>query len=116
MRTTPRGFFPQEDIGQLQVTTQARPDISFAAMSALQAKVEDVFARSPYVAHVASSTGVGGSSALNSGRLFVELKPKSERPALPKIISELRSELGDIAGKELHHASPEPFRRGAHLR
>ena len=98
VRTTPKGFFPQEDIGQLQVTTQARPDISFAAMSALQGKVEDVFARSPYVAHVASSVGTGGSSASNSGRLFIELKPKSDRPPLPRILSELRSQLGDIAG------------------
>ncbi|MET4691820.1 efflux RND transporter permease subunit [Sinorhizobium fredii] len=97
---TPKGFFPQEDIGQLQVTTQARTDISFAAMSALQAKVEDVFARSPYVAHVASSIGSGGagSSALNSGRLFVELKPKNERPALPRILSELRPALANIPG------------------
>ncbi|MEY9103276.1 HAE1 family hydrophobic/amphiphilic exporter-1 [Sinorhizobium fredii] len=97
---TPKGFFPQEDIGQLQVTTQARTDISFAAMSALQAKVEDVFARSPYVAHVASSIGSGGagSSALNSGRLFVELKPKTERPALPRILSELRPALANIPG------------------
>jgi HAE1 family hydrophobic/amphiphilic exporter-1 len=98
VRTTPKGFFPQEDIGQLQVTTQARPDISFAAMSALQAKVEDVFAHSPYVAHVASSVGTGGSSASNSGRLFIELKPKTERPELPRILSDLRSQLGDIAG------------------
>ncbi|WP_018237085.1 efflux RND transporter permease subunit [Ensifer sp. BR816] len=97
---TPKGFFPQEDIGQLQVTTQARTDISFAAMSALQAKVEDVFARSPYVAHVASSIGSGGagSSALNSGRLFVELKPKNARPALPQVLSELRVALASIAG------------------
>jgi HAE1 family hydrophobic/amphiphilic exporter-1 len=98
VRTTPKGFFPQEDIGQLQVTTQARPDISFAAMSALQAKVEDVFAHSPYVAHVASSVGTGGSSASNSGRLFIELKPKTERPELPRILSDLRSQLGEIAG------------------
>jgi HAE1 family hydrophobic/amphiphilic exporter-1 len=98
--TVPKGFFPQEDIGQLQVTTQARPDISFAAMSSLQAKVEDVFARSPYVAHVASSigSGGGGSAALNSGRLFVELKPKSDRPALSKILADLRSELAQIPG------------------
>ncbi|MDE3812103.1 efflux RND transporter permease subunit [Sinorhizobium meliloti] len=98
VRTTPKGFFPQEDIGQLQVTTQARPDISFAAMSALQAKVEEVLARSAYVAHVASAVGTGGSAALNSGRLFVELEPKNERPALPKVLSELRSQLSEIAG------------------
>ena len=34
----------------------------------------------PYVAHVVSTVGGGFNSAsLNQGRMFVELKPKSER-------------------------------------
>ncbi|WP_425987685.1 efflux RND transporter permease subunit [Ensifer sp. R-19] len=97
--TIPKGFFPQEDIGQLQVTTQAREDISFAAMSDLQSKVEAVFAKSPYVAHVASTIGSGGAStALNTGRLFVELKPKRDRPPLETVLAELRRELAAIPG------------------
>ncbi|HEV7317849.1 MAG TPA: efflux RND transporter permease subunit [Ensifer sp.] len=97
--TIPKGFFPQEDIGQLQVTTQARQDISFAAMSELQSKVEEVFARSPYVAHVASTIGSGGTStALNTGRLFVELKPKADRPPLQTVLANLRRALATIPG------------------
>ncbi|MDR6756804.1 HAE1 family hydrophobic/amphiphilic exporter-1 [Mycoplana sp. BE70] len=98
--TIPKGFFPQEDIGQLQVTTRAREDVSFAAMSDLQAKVEAVFAASPYVTHVASSVGSAGGAAasLNSGRLFVELKPQKQRPPLPVILSELRAQLAPIPG------------------
>ena len=97
--TIPKGFFPLEDIGQLQVSTLAREDISFDAMKVLQAKVADVFAKSPYVAHVGSSVGsAGGLGAMNSGRLFVELKPKSERPPLQKVLSDLRRQLGVIAG------------------
>ena len=73
---TPKGFFPQEDIGQLSVSTEARQDISFAAMVDLQQLVEDAYRRSPHVANVASIIGTtGGSSGLNNGRLFVELKP-----------------------------------------
>ncbi|MEI5681099.1 MULTISPECIES: efflux RND transporter permease subunit [unclassified Mesorhizobium] len=102
LNTIPKGFFPTEDIGQLQVTTQARQDISFDAMTALQAKVADVFAKSPYVTHVGSSVGGGGagggSNAMNSGRLFVELKPKSERPPLQTVLSDLRHQLGEIPG------------------
>src|SRR5262249_60968239 len=60
LQTAPKGFFPQEDIGQLSVTTEARQDISFDAMVKLQAKVADVFAHSPYVAHIGSSVGGGG--------------------------------------------------------
>jgi hydrophobic/amphiphilic exporter-1 (mainly G- bacteria), HAE1 family len=93
----PKGFFPQEDIGQLSVSTEAREDISFPAMVTLQQQVVDVFRRSPYIKQVASVVG-GGDSSTNSGRLFVELKPKSERPDLEIILGELRQQLSQIAG------------------
>ncbi len=93
----PKGFFPQEDIGQLSVSTQAREDISFAAMAQLQAKVEQVFRQSPYVNSVANVVGGGGNSS-NTGRLFIELKPRSERPALNRVLADLRQQLAPIAG------------------
>ncbi len=93
----PKGFFPQEDIGQLQVTTQARQDISFSAMEELQAQVANIFAASPYVAHVASIVG-STSGAMNSGRLFVELKPKAERPQLQSVLTSLRAKLSAVPG------------------
>ncbi|MGE3293805.1 MAG: efflux RND transporter permease subunit [Geminicoccaceae bacterium] len=98
-REIPKGFFPQEDIGQLSIQTQARQDISFPAMVELQAEAEAVIRGSPYVAHVASIVGGGGpTSTLNNGRFFVELKPKAERPDLARVVSELRRELGKIPG------------------
>ena len=57
LMATPKGFFPQEDIGQLSVSTEARQDISFEAMVALQQQVADAFRRSPHVANVASIVG-----------------------------------------------------------
>jgi HAE1 family hydrophobic/amphiphilic exporter-1 len=93
----PKGFFPQEDIGQLSVSTEAREDISFTAMVALQQQVADVFRKSPYVKNVTTIVG-GGSSSINSGRLFVELKPKNERPKLDVVLNELRQPLSQIAG------------------
>ncbi|RDJ24988.1 AcrB/AcrD/AcrF family protein [Bosea caraganae] len=100
LNTTPKGFFPQEDIGQLQVSTEARQDISFPAMQVLQKQVADTFSKSPYVAHVASSTGNSNVSAggLNAGRLFVELKPRDQRPALQPMLADLRRELAQIPG------------------
>ena len=97
--TLPKGFFPQEDISQLQVSTQARQDISFAAMSGLQSEVEAVLRASPAVEHVASFVGGGpGSQTMNSGSLSVQLKPKEERPSLDVLIPDLRRQLGRIAG------------------
>ena len=96
---SPKGFLPTEDIGQLSVSTQARQDISFADMATLQSQVEKTLSGKPYVEHVASVVGGGfGASTSNTGSLFVELKPKNQRPALSAILDDLRKSLGQIAG------------------
>jgi HAE1 family hydrophobic/amphiphilic exporter-1 len=97
--TIPKGFFPTEDIGQIQISTQARQDISFSSMAALQKQVADVLAKRPYVANYASQVGAtGGSGSVNSGRFFVELKPKAERAPLEEVLSDLRRSLGAVPG------------------
>lgn len=98
-RDIPKGFFPEEDIGQLSIRTEARQDVSFPAMQALQQQVEAVLEGSPYVAHVASVVGGGGASTtLNNGRFFVELKPKAERAPLAQVVADLRRDLNRIPG------------------
>ena len=69
-------------------------------MKELQAKVADVFRASPHVAHVASTVGgsTGSAGALNAGRLFVELEPRTERPALQKVLADLRRDLAQVPG------------------
>jgi HAE1 family hydrophobic/amphiphilic exporter-1 len=107
----PKGFFPQEDIGQLSVSTEAREDISFPAMVALQQQVADVFRHSPYVKNVASVVG-GGNDSTNSGRLFVELKPKSERPKIEALLEDLRRELSPLAGISVFMSPVQNLRLG----
>ena len=96
-QTIPKGFFPQEDIGQLQISTQARQDVSFQAMVELQKKVEVAVREQSFVAHVVSNVG-GSNGAMNTGRLFVELKPKDRRPPLPVVLATLRKSLAAIPG------------------
>ena len=97
--TIPKGFFPTEDIGQIQVATEARQDVSFDAMVELQSRVYEVIRASPHVAHAVSSVGVfGGSGSLNQGRMFVELKPREERAPLPRVLSDLRRQLAQVPG------------------
>jgi len=92
-----KGFLPTEDIGQLNISTQARQDISFTAMQGLQAQVAGVVSKEPFVAHVSSSVGGGfGSSSMNKGSLNVQLKP--ERPNLDTVLGTLRRDLGKVAG------------------
>ena len=92
---TPKGLFPQEDIGQLSVSTEARQDVSFESMVALQQQVAAAYQKSPHIASVASTVG---GNALNSGKLYVELKPRGERPALQKVLADLRRDTAGIAG------------------
>lgn len=99
VETAPKGFFPQEDIGQLLVATEARRDIAFPAMAKLQADVAAVLTASPHVAHVAWSLGGGQSGgAANQGNAFVQLKPRGERPPLDRVLADLRRDLAGVPG------------------
>jgi HAE1 family hydrophobic/amphiphilic exporter-1 len=110
---TPKGFFPQEDIGQLSVSTEARQDISFEAMVALQQRAAEVFRKSPHVANVASIIGSSGqSSGLNTGRMFVELKPRDQRPDLQRVLSDLRREAARIPGLNTYTTPVQNLRIG----
>jgi HAE1 family hydrophobic/amphiphilic exporter-1 len=95
----PKGFFPEEDIGQIQVTTEAAEDISFPAMTALQARVAEIFREDPAVLSVASFLGAGGqASTANTGRMFINLKPRNQRPPMTKVVEGLRRKLRDVPG------------------
>ncbi|MER8863514.1 efflux RND transporter permease subunit [Mesorhizobium sp. M0751] len=112
IQISPKGFFPQEDIGQVSVTTIARQDISFDAMVKLQGQVADVFTHSPYVAHVGWSAG-SGNNALNQGQLFVQLKDKDQRPNIDKVLSDLRRQLANVPGIETYMQPVQNLRLGA---
>jgi len=95
--TIPKGFFPEEDIGQIQMQTEAAEDISFAEMVRLQERAAEVVRADPNVATVFSAIG-GGGNTQNTGRLFVTLKPASERVPAKKVIEGLRKKLRGVAG------------------
>ncbi|HTJ57857.1 MAG TPA: efflux RND transporter permease subunit [Devosiaceae bacterium] len=94
-----KGFLPIEDIGQLQISSQAREDISFPAMVKLQQQVAAIVSKEPFVDHVMSSVGGGfGSSGLNSGSLYVQLKPKDQRVNLDTLLTTLRRDMNKVPG------------------
>ena len=92
----PKGFFPEEDIGQIQVSTEAAEDTSFPEMVRLQERVAAVFRANGNVAAVNSFNGGGGSQ--NSGRMFVTLKPRDQRAPMKQVVEGLRRQLRDVAG------------------
>jgi HAE1 family hydrophobic/amphiphilic exporter-1 len=95
----PKGFFPEEDTGQIQVTTEASEDISFVAMTQQQQRVAAIFAADPNVASVGAFVGVGGPNATqNSGRLFINLKPRAQREPMKLVVEQLRRQLRAVPG------------------
>ncbi len=92
----PKGFFPEEDIGQITVSTEAAEDTSFPEMVRLQERVAGIIRADPNVAAVSSFNGGGG--AQNTGRMFITLKPRAERLPAKQIIEGLRRKLRDVAG------------------
>jgi hydrophobic/amphiphilic exporter-1 (mainly G- bacteria), HAE1 family len=96
--TLPSSFFPQEDTGRLSISTRAREDISYTAMRDLQSQVANIIGKNPAVAHVTSIVGGSARSPLNNGTMFVELKPKEDRPPLAETIGELRKATATVAG------------------
>jgi HAE1 family hydrophobic/amphiphilic exporter-1 len=98
--TIPKGFFPEEDIGQVRITTEAAEDVSFPAMVELQNRVADVLRSDPNVATVNSFNGVGGpgGGSQNVGRLFINLKPRAERLPMKQVVEGLRRKLREVPG------------------
>ena len=92
----PKGFFPQEDIGQIRISTEAAEDTSFPAMVKLQEQVASIIRADPNVRTVNSFNGGGG--AQNTGRMFINLKPRGERQPMKEVVEELRRKLRQVPG------------------
>ena len=112
----PKGFFPQEDTGLLFGFSQADPDISFPGMSDRQEAVAKVIAADPDVAAFGSSIGGTGGSGLNTGRVFIQLKPFDQRTArADQIIQRLRPKLAAIPGITVFMQSIQNIQVGGRL-
>jgi HAE1 family hydrophobic/amphiphilic exporter-1 len=63
----------------------------------LQNQLAAAIAKSPDVAHIASSAG-SNTGAVNHGRMFIELKPKDQRPSLATVLQDMRKIGSSVAG------------------
>jgi len=96
----PKGFFPLQDTGALQVITEATQSTSFAAMSERQQALAAELLKDPAVSRLTSFIGIDGqNNSLNTGRLLITLVPKAERDASPaRILERLREASQRVQG------------------
>src|SRR5271169_3406792 len=108
----PKGFFPQQDNGFLTAVSETAQDISFADMKRHQEELSTIVQADPAVDSIAMFIG-GGGTALNSGRMYVTLKPHDERKAnAEQIIARLRPKLEKVEGARLYMQASQDVRLG----
>ncbi|MGB8542272.1 MAG: multidrug efflux RND transporter permease subunit [Candidatus Acidiferrales bacterium] len=93
----PKGFFPQQDNGTVFGGIQAEQDISFQAMQALTKRFVDIVGKDPAVQNAMAFSG--GAGAVNTGFIYMALKPLNERKiSSSDVINRLRPKLISVPG------------------
>jgi multidrug efflux pump len=95
----PKGFFPEQDTGQMMGGIQADQRISFQAMEKKLREAAAIVQADPAVDSVVAFTGGRGT---NSANAFIGLKPRSQRDPISTVMNRLRPKLARVAGARLY--------------
>ncbi|MCX7934398.1 MAG: efflux RND transporter permease subunit, partial [Planctomycetota bacterium] len=107
----PKSFVPTEDRGMISIMTEAPEGTSFEAMREKQLAAAEIVAADPDVSAFMCGVGMGG---LNSGRMFVRLRPREERDAkIGEIAGRLRQALAQVPGIRAIPRIPETIPLGS---
>ncbi|MDB5761665.1 MAG: nodulation protein [Herminiimonas sp.] len=106
----PKGFFPQQDTGQINGGLRADQSISFQAMQGKLRQLVDIIRHDPDVDTV---VGFTGGSRAGGGFMFVNLKPVSQRKdGGQAVIARLRPQLARVTGVSLFLNPVQDVRMG----
>ena len=106
----PKGFFPQQDTGRLIGIIQADQRISFELMQQKLTQFVSIIKKDPAVE---TAVGFTGGGQINSGFMFVSLKPLDQRKlSADQMITRLRRELAVVPGATLYLQAVQDIRAG----
>ncbi len=112
----PKGFLPDEDTGQIRVTTEAAQGVSFDDMVKHQEELAAIVQRDTDVAGFMSAVGGGGfSSSSNQGRMFISLKSLGHRLSADAFIEEMRRKLSRVPGMKVYMSNPPAIQIGGRV-
>lgn len=95
-KTIPKGFFPQQDTGQISAGLRADQSISFQALQDKLSQAVDIIRRDPAVDTV---VGFVGGARAGGGFMFISLKPLAQRNERGQaVIARLRPQLAKLTG------------------
>ncbi|NMM76130.1 efflux RND transporter permease subunit [Acidovorax sp. SRB_24] len=106
----PKGYFPQQDNGQLNAGLRADQSISSDALARKLRQAVDIIRKDPAVDTV---VGFSGGSRAGGGFMFVNLKPVGQRSdGTPAVIDRLRPQLNQITGLRVFLNPVQDLRMG----
>jgi multidrug efflux pump len=108
----PKGFFPQQDTGQINGGIRADQSISFQAMQEKLRQLVNIIKRDPAVDTV---VGFTGGSRAGGGFMFVNLKPVDQRKkgeSGQAVIARLRPQLAKVTGVSMFLNPVQDLRMG----
>ncbi|MGA7262682.1 MAG: efflux RND transporter permease subunit, partial [Stellaceae bacterium] len=112
----PKSFFPQEDTGLIQGIAEGAENISPQAMQDRMRAVLAVVMKDPAVAAANAYIGPGGPTVTeNDGRLFITLKPLSQRVGVDQVIARLNKALQPVWGIALYMQAAQDITIGARV-
>lgn len=114
----PKGFIPDEDQSLIFGVTEAAQGVSFEEMKRLQRTSADIARRDPRVVALFSSalgSSASAGSTPNQGRMFITVKPRSERGRISDLVQDLRRQLAGIAGLRVFLQQMPTIRFGGQL-
>ncbi|MDP9268973.1 MAG: efflux RND transporter permease subunit [Acidobacteriota bacterium] len=111
----PKGFLPNEDIGQILIFTESAQGTSFQSMVKHQRELAKVMLADPYIDSFMSSVDNRFGGATNVGRFFARMKPRGQRPSAEEVIAELRPKLAAVPGVLAYPQMLPPIRIGGTL-
>ncbi|MET0599971.1 MAG: efflux RND transporter permease subunit [Mesorhizobium sp.] len=112
----PKGFFPTQDTGLIVGISEGAQDISFAQMAERQRVLGRIVSADPDVATVGMAIGAASGQTLNNGRMFITLKPRSQRTASAgQVIDRLRPKLAQVEGAALFLQPAQDINVGGRL-
>ena len=92
----PKGFFPQQDTGQITAGLRTDRSISFQARQGKLRQLVDIIRRDPAVDTV---VGFTGGARAGGGFMFINLKPVAQRTESGQaVIARLRPQLAQVTG------------------
>ena len=104
--SAPKGFFPQEDIGQVTANVQTPQDMGYQGRLAVMQRLERTVMDDPHVAGVATKVDH------DTTQLVIDLKDRAQRPSMTAVLKQLRQETNYLPGIEVFFSPVQNLRVG----